>query len=70
MRHQLKNIEYCYHSVSQRYIAFFQSMEDEYLRERVTDIRDVSRRLLYDLMGSQQHLLTPHEGQMDLLSRI
>ena len=62
VRHQLKNIEYCYHSVAQRYIAFFQSMEDEYLRERVTDIRDVSRRLLHNLMGSQQHLLTPHEG--------
>ena len=62
VRQQLKNIEYCYHSVAQRYIAFFQSMEDEYLRERVTDIRDVSRRLLHNLMGSQQHLLTPHEG--------
>lgn len=62
VRQQLKNIEYCYHSIAQRYIAFFQSMEDEYLRERVTDIRDVSRRLLHNLMGSQQHLLTPHEG--------
>ena len=46
-----KNIEFCYDNVAQRYISFFQSMEDEYLRERVSDIRDVSKRLLHNLIG-------------------
>jgi phosphotransferase system enzyme I (PtsI) len=46
-----KNVESCYHQIAQRYISFFSSMEDEYLKERVTDIRDVSRRLLQNLIG-------------------
>ncbi|NBB80887.1 MAG: phosphoenolpyruvate--protein phosphotransferase [Verrucomicrobia bacterium] len=53
LRSTQKNIEFCFNQVSQRYIAFFRSMEDEYLRERVSDIRDVSRRLLHNLIGMQ-----------------
>ncbi|MEN8863194.1 MAG: phosphoenolpyruvate--protein phosphotransferase [Lentimonas sp.] len=49
-----KNIEHCYNNVAQRYISFFSSMEDEYLKERVSDIRDVTRRLLHNLIGSQK----------------
>ena len=46
-----KNVEYCYNQVAQRYISFFSSMEDEYLKERVSDIQDVARRLLHNLTG-------------------
>ncbi len=49
-----KNVEFCYNNVAQRYISFFSSMEDEYLKERVSDIRDVSRRLLHTLIGVQK----------------
>lgn len=51
LRQSKLNIEACYDKVANRYIAFFASMEDEYLRERVADIRDVSRRLLGNLAG-------------------
>jgi|TARA_B110000977_G_scaffold46115_1_gene62707 phosphotransferase system enzyme I (PtsI) len=51
LRSTNKNVESCYHQIAQRYISFFSSMEDEYLKERVTDIRDVSRRLLQNLIG-------------------
>ncbi len=51
VRSSKKNVEHCYNNVAQRYISFFSSMEDEYLRERVTDIQDVSRRLLHNLIG-------------------
>jgi len=44
------NIDHCFASVSRRYIDFFDSMEDEYLRERVSDIRDVSKRVLENLI--------------------
>ena len=54
LRSTKKNIEFCYNNVSQRYISFFRSMEDEYLRERVSDIADVSRRLLHNLIGMQK----------------
>ena len=58
LRSTRKNIESCYKKVSSRYIAFFSSMEDEYLKERVTDIRDVSRRLLQNLIGTQKPSLS------------
>jgi len=54
LRSTKKNIEFCYNNVAERYIAFFRSMEDEYLRERVADIGDVSRRMLHNLIGLQK----------------
>jgi phosphotransferase system enzyme I (PtsI) len=54
LRTSKKNIECCFNNVAQRYISFFRSMEDEYLRERVSDIGDVSRRLLHNLIGMQK----------------
>ncbi len=53
MRETQHNIEFCYDKVARRYMAFFSSMEDDYLKERVTDIQDVSRRLLHRLIGLQ-----------------
>ncbi len=51
VRQSKKNVEYCYDNVTRRYMSFFSSMEDEYLKERVTDIKDVSRRVLHNLIG-------------------
>jgi phosphoenolpyruvate-protein phosphotransferase (PTS system enzyme I) len=45
------NVEYCFQQVSQKYIEFFNNIDDEYLKERVNDIRDVTRRLLVNLLG-------------------
>ncbi len=45
------NIEACFHRVSQRYVQAFEAIPDEYLRERVADIRDVSKRVLHALLG-------------------
>ncbi len=45
------NIEYCFHAVAKRYIEAFGNIDDEYIKERVTDIRDVTKRLLQTLMG-------------------
>lgn len=45
------NVEYCFHQISQKYIEFFDNVDDEYLKERVIDIRDVTRRLLINLLG-------------------
>ena len=54
LRSTNKNVESCYNKIAQRYISFFSSMEDEYLKERVTDIQDVSRRLLQNLIGMKK----------------
>lgn len=55
METSLRNIVYCFYTVSNRYIEAFARIDDEYLRERATDIRDVSRRLLQNLMGVDSH---------------
>ncbi|MBN2069759.1 MAG: phosphoenolpyruvate--protein phosphotransferase [Opitutales bacterium] len=45
------NIEHCYHKVANRYIQAFSNIDDDYIKERVADIKDVSRRLLHNLLG-------------------
>ena len=54
INHNKKNIEHCFNEVVDRYINFFKTVEDEYLRERVSDIKDVSRRVLNNLLGNKQ----------------
>jgi phosphotransferase system enzyme I (PtsI) len=46
-----RNIEMCFNKVSQRYIKAFDEIDDEYLRERAGDIRDVAQRMLQNLLG-------------------
>ena len=46
------NVEQCLHRVTQRYIDYFGQLEDEYLRERASDLKDISRRLLGNLVGA------------------
>ena len=45
------NIETCFNTVSRRYIKAFDEIDDEYLRERGGDLRDVAQRVLHNLMG-------------------
>ncbi|MBL62612.1 MAG: phosphoenolpyruvate--protein phosphotransferase [Opitutae bacterium] len=45
------NVELCLHRVSVRYLEIFSNLEDEYLKDRATDIQDVTRRMLRNLLG-------------------
>jgi phosphotransferase system enzyme I (PtsI) len=45
------NIETCFNTVAQRYIQAFSEIDDEYLRERAADIKDVTKRVLHVLLG-------------------
>ena len=40
------NIEQCVYRVTQRYHDYFNQLEDEYLRERASDLKDISKRSL------------------------
>lgn len=68
LRQTQMNIECCYNRVAERYMSFFRSMEDDYLKERVADIRDVSRRLLHNLTGTQKVSLSDLSGDCILIS--
>ena len=52
------NIETCFNQVSQRYIQAFSEIDDEYLRERASDIRDVAQRVLQNLLGQAENSLS------------
>ena len=53
-----KNVETCFDKVSQRYIKAFSEIDDEYLRERSGDIRDVAQRVLQNLLGHSSQSLS------------
>jgi phosphotransferase system enzyme I (PtsI) len=55
------NIEYSFQTVANRYIDAFSKIEDEYIKERAADIRDVSRRLLSNLLGRKELALSTWE---------
>ncbi|MBP7481043.1 MAG: phosphoenolpyruvate--protein phosphotransferase, partial [Lacunisphaera sp.] len=52
------NIETCFNAVAQRYIQAFAEIDDEYLRERAADIKDVAKRVLHVLLGQAAMSLT------------
>ncbi len=51
IREQKVNAEHAVHTVAERYATTLSAIEDEYLRERASDMRDVSTRILNNLLG-------------------
>ncbi|HEU5123595.1 MAG TPA: phosphoenolpyruvate--protein phosphotransferase [Verrucomicrobiae bacterium] len=61
---QKVNAEFAFHTVAERYATTLAAIEDDYLRERATDMRDVTTRVLNNLLGQQdqtdlRHLSEP-----------
>ena len=54
IREQKVNAEHAFHSVAERYATTLSGIEDEYLRERATDMRDVTTRVLNNLLGLEE----------------
>ncbi|AOT72526.1 phosphoenolpyruvate--protein phosphotransferase [Geosporobacter ferrireducens] len=47
------NAEYALKQVAEEYITIFEAMDNEYMRERAADIRDVSDRILRNITGQK-----------------
>ncbi len=45
------NADYAFNEITNQFIAVFESMDNEYMRERAADIKDVSNRVLGHLLG-------------------
>lgn len=45
------NASYAYKSVAETFASMFEAMDNEYMRERAADIRDVSRRIISYIQG-------------------
>jgi phosphotransferase system enzyme I (PtsI) len=50
---QKVNVEYAFHTVAEKYASALSAIEDEYLRERASDMRDVTSRVLNNLTGRE-----------------
>ncbi len=66
VRTDRKNIEFIFNRTTKKYIDTISSMEDAYFRERATDIKDISERVLLNLLdkdGSKSSLSDKFTGQ-------
>ncbi len=63
------NAEFALDFVAKKFIAMFESMEDAYLKERASDVRDVTSRLLYSLLKKTKISLENLSGPSILIAR-
>ncbi len=64
LKKEYHNVEYIFTTVLKKYITVFQKMDDEYLRERISDIEDVGKRILRNLMGVKRRTLSDIEEKV------
>lgn len=57
-------VEYIFWEVLKRYASVFSRIEDEYLKERISDINDVGRRILRNLLGKKRKGLADLEEEV------
>jgi phosphoenolpyruvate-protein phosphotransferase (PTS system enzyme I) len=50
IREQKTNADYAFHTAADRYIGVLEAVKDEYLRERAADLRDLTGRVLDNLL--------------------
>ncbi len=63
-----KNAEKAFWEIMEDYIAVFQSMEDEYMRERAADILDVRNRIMEHLKGRKKSFLSDEGDKVILVA--
>jgi len=51
IKSQRKNAEYILDNTINTYVSIFESMDNEYMKERAADVKDVGKRILYNLLG-------------------
>lgn len=62
------NAEYAFENVSNMFISMFESLEDEYMRERADDIKDISIRVLKNLLGIENKDLSNLDDHVILVA--
>jgi phosphotransferase system enzyme I (PtsI) len=68
LKKELLCVEYIFDDVLKKYIDVFSKVEDEYLKERVADIRDVGKRVLRQLLGKKRETLADINEKVILIS--
>ncbi|MCM8781678.1 MAG: phosphoenolpyruvate--protein phosphotransferase [Candidatus Omnitrophica bacterium] len=58
VKRECLSVEYIFQDVLKKYVKAFSKIDDEYLRERISDINDVGRRVLKNLLGAKHASLS------------
>jgi phosphotransferase system enzyme I (PtsI) len=67
VREQKINAEFAFHSVAERYVAAMEGVDDEYLRERAADMKDLIARVLDNLLEVKDAFDLKHLGEPCIL---
>jgi len=67
MRERRVNLEPVVQDVAEQYAGVLASLDDEFLRERVVDVRDVARRLIRNLLGAAPKSAPPPAAERPIL---
>ncbi len=51
IRDEKVNADYALNEIKEMFVAMFESMDNEYMRERAADIKDVTNRVLRHILG-------------------
>jgi phosphotransferase system enzyme I (PtsI) len=62
------NIEYIFQQVGKKYAEIFSKIDDDYLKERTSDIRDVTRRVLLNLLGKTRADISKLEEEVIIVA--
>lgn len=62
------NAEYAFNEVISQFIAIFESMDNDYMRERAADLRDVSTRVIKNMMGIKSVDLSALDEEVVLIA--
>lgn len=62
------NAEYAVEEISNKYITMFSSMDDEYMRERAADIKDVCQKIIFNILGIVKEDLTQINEEVIIVS--
>jgi len=63
------NADYALSYVSDTFVAIFEAMDNEYIRERAADIKDVTKRVLIHLQGLKVSSLTEIDEEVIVVAR-
>lgn len=58
LKKERKCVEFIFSKIIGKYIRVFSKMNDEYLKERTSDIEDIGKRILKNLIGAQENTLS------------
>jgi phosphotransferase system enzyme I (PtsI) len=68
LREEQVNVEYVFSQIMQKYVVAFSHINDEYLKERTADIKDVGKRVLENLLGKPREVLSKIQEPVVLTS--